>query len=205
MDLDKKEGVGVFGGTFDPIHNGHLVVAETVSHRLNLERIWFLPAGRPWLKSDRKISPAADRTEMVNLAIAGEPNYMLSTLETDHPGPSYTVDTISRIQEKLGLETPLFFIAGWDSITDLPKWKESQKLVKLCRIAAVPRPGASRPDIQTLNQIIPGIAESVILLDEPNVNISSTEIRQRVAAGLPILGMVPEKVAVYIRERGLYR
>jgi nicotinate-nucleotide adenylyltransferase len=196
--------IGVLGGTFDPIHNGHLVIAEEARARLNLTEVLFVPAGLPWLRMDSPISAAEHRVQMVRLAIGNTPYFKLSTMEVERAGPSYTVDTIAELKGQFGAEDELFFILGWDSLDELPRWREPERLIKLCRLAAVPRVGYSLPDLKALEAAIPGLANRVILLDTPLIDISASEIRQRVAHGLPIGRLVPEPVDRYIREQGLY-
>ena len=197
--------IGVLGGTFDPIHSGHLVIAEEARLRLRLAKVLFVPAGQPWLKTGRNITPAAHRVEMVKRAIAANPYFELSTVEVDRPGPSYTVETITILQQQLGAEARIFFLVGWDSLAELPEWKEPAKLIQLCKLVAVTRPGFSRPDLKALESSVPGVTQSVIWLDIPPVDISSSDIRNRVAQGLSIHGLVPEEVESYIKEQKLYR
>jgi len=196
--------IGVLGGTFDPIHNGHLAVAEEVRSRLSLSEILFVPAGRPWLKGDTPISPAKHRVEMVRLAVADKPYYKVSTMEIDRAGPSYTVDTMGELRAKIGAGDELFFILGWSSLAELPQWKEPARIIELCKLVAVPRPGYLRPDLRSLETSIPGLGQRVTILDKPEVDISASDIRERVAKGLSISGLVPEAVERYIREKGLY-
>ena len=196
--------IGVLGGTFDPIHQGHLVIAEEVVTRLNLAEILFVPAGQPWLKMDYPISAAEHRVQMVRLAIAGKPGFKLSTMEIERAGPTYTVDTIVQLQAQLGAGTELFFILGWDNLNELPQWREPARLVKLCHLVAVPRPNYPLPDLNSLEAAIPGLTSSTIILDTPEIDISASEIRQQVAQGLPISHLVPAPVNRYIREHRLY-
>ena len=196
--------IGVLGGTFDPIHNGHLVVAEEVRDQLKLSEVLFVPAGQPWLKPDSPIAAAEHRVQMVRLALAGKPYFKLSTLEIERGGPSYTVDTIAELQAQLGIGDELFFILGWDSLVELPQWKEPARLVKMCRLVAVPRPGYSVPDLKALEAAIPGLSQQVIVLDKPEIDISASAIRSRVARGLSIRHLVPEAVDRYIHQHGLY-
>jgi nicotinate-nucleotide adenylyltransferase len=195
--------IGVFGGTFDPVHNGHLAIAEEVRTQLALQEVWFVPAGQPWLKTGRTISPREQRVAMVELAIAGKPYFKLSKLEVAKPGPSYTIDTMVELKRQLK-KAELFFIMGWDSLNSLPLWKESYRLIKICRLVAIPRPGSPPPDLIVLEKAIPGLSKNVVMLDKPNLDISATEIRDRVAKGLPIDGLVPEAVAQYIKRNRLY-
>ena len=196
--------IGVLGGTFDPIHNGHLVVAEEVRVRLNLGEILFVPAGQPQLRANNPILAAEHRVQMVRLAITEKSHCKLSTVEIERVGPSYTVDTIAELRRQVGSQDEFFFILGWDNLAELPKWREPWRLVKMCCLVAVPRPGSPLPDLRSLEVQVPGLAGRVIVLDSPRVDISASEIRQRVACGLSIGHLVPEPVAQYIREHGLY-
>jgi nicotinate-nucleotide adenylyltransferase len=197
--------VGVLGGTFDPIHSGHLIIAEEARLKLRLARVLFVPAGQPWLKTDRTISPAAHRVEMAKRAIAANPHFELSAVEVDRSGPSYSVGTIAILQQQMGAGARLFFLIGWDSLAELPQWKEPDRLIQLCKLVAVTRPGFSRPDLKALESLVPGVTQSVVWLDIPPVDISSTDIRKRVTQGLSIHGLVPEGVESYIKEKRLYR
>ena len=197
--------VGVIGGTFDPIHNGHITIAEEVRRRLNLTYVLFIPAGQPWLKSKFPITEAIDRLEMVRLAIAPYPYFKLSRIEIDRQGPSYSVDTLEELRNELGADSRLFFILGWDIVVQLPQWHEVARLIKLCELVVIPRPGYSVPDLESLDREIPGITKHVILLDSPRLEISATDIRDRVAQGRSISNLVPEAVYRYIKEKRLYQ
>ena len=196
--------IGVLGGTFDPIHNGHLAVAEEVRSRLDLTVILFVPAGQPWLKMDNRVASAEHRVQMVRLAIAGEPYLKLSTVEVERPGPTYTVDTMAELQAQLEAENELFFILGRGSLAELPQWKEPSRLITLCRLVVVPRPGYPHPELKALEALIPGLSQRVILLDKPEIDISASEIRGRVARGLSISRLVPGPVESYIKQHKLY-
>ena len=196
--------IGVLGGTFDPVHIGHLKVAEEVTARLNLSEVIFTPAGQPWLKADNLISAAEHRLEMVRLALSGKDNFKLSTMEIDRTGPTYTVDTMAELQSQLGADDELFFILGWDNLAQLPQWHEPSRLIELCRLVAVPRVDYPPPDLASLEVTIPGLSERVILLEEPRIDINASEIRQRVRQGLSIRNLVPEAVEGYIKEHRLY-
>jgi nicotinate-nucleotide adenylyltransferase len=206
---ERKEGstnmkIGVLGGTFDPIHRGHLLIAEEARERLSLAEVYFVPAPRTPLKEDISILGIEHRVQMVRLAITECPYFKLSTVEIDRPGPSYTVDTIVELQDRLGHETELFFIIGMDSLAQFHRWKEPSRIVEMCHLVAVPRPGHTVPETGFLEALVPGISERLIVLDKPVVGISATEIRERVARGLPINHLVPERVAEYIEKNGLY-
>jgi nicotinate-nucleotide adenylyltransferase len=196
--------IGVLGGTFDPIHIGHLKVAEEVTASLSLGEVIFVPAGQPWLKGDNLISPAKHRLEMLRLALAGKANFKLSTMEVDRPGPTYTVDTMAEFEAELGSRDELFFILGWDNLTQLPRWHEPSRLIKLCRLVAVPRVDYPPPDLTALDAVIPGLSQRVILLEKPRIDINASEIRQQVARGLSIHHLVPAAVEGYIKEHRLY-
>jgi nicotinate-nucleotide adenylyltransferase len=196
--------IAVLGGTFDPIHIGHLILAEEVGARLNLAEILFVPAGQPWLKVDSPISPAEHRVEMVRLAIADKPYFKLSTMEIERAGPTYTVDTIAELKAQLGTEDELFFILGWDNLAELPRWRQPSRLITMCRLVAVPRPGYPLPNLKALGASIPGLSQRVTLMDKPEIDISASAIRDRVAQGLSIHRLVPEPVERYIKEHKLY-
>ena len=194
--------IGVLGGTFDPIHIGHLVVAEEARIKFGLREVLFVPAGQPWLKLGRNITLAVHRVEMVRRAIADNPHFKLCTLEVERPGPSYTVDTLTMLRKQLGSEASLFFILGRDTLAELPLWKEPEKLVQLCRLVVVPRLGSK--DLKHLETAIPGLLDKVIQLDMPVIGISSSGIRQRIAQGLSIRYLVPAEVEKYITEQKIY-
>ena len=202
--MEQRMKIGVLGGTFDPIHMGHLRVAEEVTARLNLSETIFMPAGQPWLRADSLISPAEHRVEMLRLALAGKPHFKLSTMEVDRPGPTYTVDTMAELKRQLGPAVELFFILGGDNLTQLPQWHEPSRLIELCRLVAVPRVGYPDIDLSSLDAAIPGLSGRVILLDEPCIDINASIIRQRVARGLSIQNLIPEAVERYIKEYRLY-
>jgi nicotinate-nucleotide adenylyltransferase len=203
--------IGILGGTFDPVHIGHLVVAEEARVKLGLSEVLFVPAGKPWLKLDRDITPSVHRVEMVRRAIADNPYLKLSTLEVDRPGPSYTVDTLTALQKRLGKEARLFFILGRDMLAELPQWKEPKILAELCQLVVAPRlvlseaQGSSPIALKRLEKAMPDLLDKVMQLDMPVIGISSSAIRQRVAQGLSIRYLVPPGVEKYIAEQKLYR
>ncbi len=193
--------IGVLGGTFDPIHIGHLIVAEEARIKLGLEEVLFVPAGEPWLKQDRDVTPAIHRVEMVRRAIADNPDFKLSTLEVDRSGPSYTVDTLQALQEQLS-ETSLFFVLGRDTLAELPLWKEPRKVIQLCRLVVPPRLGSR--DLRHLEESMPGLMTRVVQLDMPVIGISSSGIRHRLAQGMSVRYLVPPGVEAYITEQRIY-
>ena len=194
--------IGVLGGTFDPIHIGHLVVAEEARIKLELREVLLVPAGQPWLKLDRNITAAVHRVEMVRRAIADNPHFRLCALEVERPGLSYTVDTLTMLRKQLGSEASLFFILGRDTLAELPLWKEPEKLVQLCRLVVAPRLGSK--DLKHLETAVPGLLDKVIQLDMPVIGISSSGIRHRIAQGVSIRYLVPPEVEKYIREQRIY-
>jgi len=196
--------VGILGGTFDPIHRGHIVIAEKARKKFKLEKVIFIPAGQPWLKTDHEISTAPHRVEMVKRAIAGKKYFEISNMEVDRTGPSYSVDTVEELYRQLGGGTAIYFLVGWDSLAELPQWHEPSRLIKICKLVAVTRTGVIRPDLKTLEAYVPGVTGSVMWLDIPPIDISSSDIRERVAKGLTIDGLVPKQVEGYIKENRLY-
>jgi len=196
--------IGVLGGTFNPVHNGHLLIAGVAKDALDLDVVYFIPAARTPLKDGTEILPARHRVEMVRLAISAFSYFKLSEIEIDRPGPSYTVDTIAGLRENIGAQNEIYFIIGLDSLAQLPQWKEPGRLIKLCRLASVPRPGYSLPEMTALEKAIPGLSKRLTVLDKPLTDISATEIRERVKKGLSITGLVPAPVAEYIKKNGLY-
>lgn len=196
--------IGVLGGTFDPIHFGHLGLAEEVKARLALDEILFVPTGRPWLKANTPISAAEHRVEMVRLAIADKPYFKLSAMEVERAGPSYTVDTIAELQARFGAGNKLFLILGRDSLTEFPYWREAARLIQMCHLVVASRPGYPYPDLNYLDSLIPGISQRVTILDKPEIDISASDIRSRVAWGLSVSHLVPNLIEKYIEQHKLY-
>jgi nicotinate-nucleotide adenylyltransferase len=197
--------MGVLGGTFDPVHLGHISLAVEACRQLKMSKVVFVPAGRQYFKAAALMSLAEDRINMLKLALTDKPDFEISLLEIQRPGPSYAVETLARIKEPLETGDELFFILGWDSLLTLPRWQEPERLLALCKLVAAPRPGYPEPDMSALEKELPGITESTLVLDRPVMDISATEIRERVKEGLPIDDMVTPEVAQYIREKGLYK
>lgn len=196
--------IGLLGGTFDPIHIGHLIIAQEVRVRLDLDKIVFMPASHPWLKIDREITDARHRLAMIKLAIASDSCFEISTAELDRPGPTYTVDTVEALKAESNPTDELYFIVGSDALADFPRWKEPERVVSLCQIVQVERPGSSNIDLAALKPLIPGVSSCLRPVDVPQIDISSTAIRERVMMGYPIRYMVPFGVEAYIHEHGLY-
>jgi len=202
-----RSKIGVLGGTFDPIHLGHLIVAEDLRQKLGLGEVLFVPAGRPWLKlkEEKPISPAEHRLAMVRLAVASNPYFKVSTMEIDRPGLSYSIDTVLELKAKLGAKSEIYFIVGPDALAELPKWKDPARLVEICQVVGIGRPGHAQADLSTLESSIPGVSQRIMLMNVPQIDISATEIRRQVAQGLSIRYLVPEAVEKYIQEHELYR
>lgn len=198
------KNIGILGGTFDPVHLGHLALAEEARQQLLLAEFVFIPAGRPYFKAAACITPAGHRVKMLTMALEGKPYFKISLMEIQRPGPSYTVDTILRMKDTLDAGDEIFFVLGWDSLLSLPRWQEPERLISLCRIVAAPRPGYPRPDMSILEKDLPGISQRTVVLEKPVMDISSTDIRERARQGLPIDHLVPRAVAGYIKEKRLY-
>lgn len=192
---------GVLGGTFDPVHVAHLIIAEHAREALALDLVLFVPAGDPWRKSHRAITAAEHRLAMLTLAIAGNDAFGVSDLELRRDGPTYTADTLAALAGER-LDDEFWFIAGADALADLPNWHEPARIVKHARLAVAPRDAR---DADVLAQGVAEFRDRIDLFDAPRLEISSTEIRARVAEGRSIRYLVPDAVAAYIAETGLYR
>ena len=204
----RPDSIGIMGGTFDPVHNGHLAIAAHVQAALGLERILFIPAARPPHKPADSLAAVADRVAMVRLAIAHHPGFELSLIEVERPGPSWTADTVAELatQERAAGRIPdLTLILSDETFRDLPAWHEPERLLAACRIAVVQRPGYAAPDRSWLAAQAPGAADRVDFLEGPRLDISSTSIRKLVAEGRSIHGLVPDAVERYVAEHRLYR
>jgi nicotinate-nucleotide adenylyltransferase len=195
--------VGLLGGSFDPVHVGHLHIARQARRRLDLDPVVFVPAGRPPHKLDQALTGPDHRFEMVRLALDGEPHFTLSRIDLDRPGPCYSVDTVRLMQERWGPEARIHFLIGADSLVDLPGWYRPRQLLELCQVVAVGRPGY-RVDLAALERRFAGAPPVILLESMPLVDVSSTDIRRRVAEGRSIEGLVPPAVAAYIKTHGLY-
>lgn len=200
--------IGVMGGTFDPIHVGHLAAAEEAREALGLTTVLFMPAGLPPHKLDQPITPAEHRVAMVELAIGGNPAFELSRLEVDRPGPSYTLDTVAALvdgETAAGRAPDIVVILSVEALLGLPTWHEPARLLRMARVAAVPRDGFAAPGRSWVAEHFPGHEERVTFLAAPRIKLSATEIRDRVASGRSIRYLVPDAVIGYIGDHGLYR
>ncbi len=194
--------VGVLGGSFDPVHAGHLGLAKAAYEQADLDSVLFVPAGYQWRKADRRMAPAGERCEMVRLAIAGHPHFGLVTLEVEREGPSYSDVTLAALrEERPGAE--LVFILGQDTLADLPNWHAPERVLELATLAVAGRAGDGGT---AASEALPGgLRGRFIWLDMPPVNVSATDIRERVRAGRSIEGLVPDAVREYIAAENLYR
>lgn len=197
--------VGILGGTFDPPHIGHLWLATLAVDGLGLDHVLLMPAARPPHKGASTISNAADRVMMTRLAIGGDPALDLSLVEMERPGPSYTVDSLAQLRTHLGDDVGLVLIMAADSFAEIGTWREPDRLLELAEWAVGPRPGTSMPDRDSLRERFGPRASRIHLLDGPSLDVSSSGIRARVAAGRPIRYLVPRAVEELIASRGLYR
>jgi nicotinate-nucleotide adenylyltransferase len=199
--------LGILGGSFNPIHLGHLVLAETAREALGLERVIFIPAKLPPHKTAAALAGGADRLAMVRLAVAGNPAFTVSDIELRRPGVSYTVDTVRALREKLGAGTQIYFLIGMDTVAELGAWREIARLARLCKFVPLSRPGHSSANAAALERAVGRLPARAILkraLVMPLIGISSSEIRRRAAAGRTIRHLVPDAVAAYIRRKHLY-
>ncbi len=196
--------IGVFGGTFDPIHIGHLILAEEAWFQLRLDCVYLAPAGNPPHKLGRHMAPVADRLCMAELATADIEYALISRIDADRPGPHYTSDMVRLLRKQTGPDSDIYFLMGMDSLHDLPTWHEARWLVDNARLVAL-----SRHDVEldwtTLEAALPGIRSRVTILDMPELEIASHVIQQRVRNGQPIRHMVPRVVEAYIKKHGLYQ
>ncbi|GAA1410806.1 nicotinate-nucleotide adenylyltransferase [Catellatospora coxensis] len=190
--------IGIMGGTFDPIHHGHLVAASEVADRYALDEVVFVPTGRPWQKTEHAVTPAEDRYLMTVIATASNPRFSVSRVDIDRIGPTYTVDTLRELRDQYGEKTELFFITGADALSKILSWKDAEQLFELAHFVGVTRPGFMLTDAH-----LP--ADVVSLVQVPAMAISSTDCRRRVAAGQPVWYLVPDGVVQYITKRHLYR
>jgi nicotinate-nucleotide adenylyltransferase len=190
--------IGIMGGTFDPIHNGHLVAASEVADRFSLDEVVFVPTGEPWQKTGSAVSPAEDRYLMTVIATASNPRFHVSRVDIDRPGPTYTVDTLRDLREHYGGDAALYFITGADALERILSWKDAAEMFKLAHFVGVTRPGFRLSDAH-----LP--ADTVSLVQVPAMAISSSACRERVAAGKPVWYLVPDGVVQYIAKRCLYR
>lgn len=197
--------VGLLGGTFDPPHYGHLLLAQEAAWQLQLEQVLFLPARLNPLKQAEPTSSAEHRVRMVELAIADNPLFALSRAELDRPPPSYTVHLLRNLHQEWGEDCDLFFLSGADVLAELASWYQPEEVLRLATLVAVGRPGWPAPDISHLAARVPLARTRVLPLQMLGVDISSTEIRTRLRTGHPVHYLLPPAVAAYAMDHALYR
>lgn len=194
--------VGVMGGTFNPIHTGHLVTADEARHAFGLAEVIFVPAGTPWQKDESDLAPAEDRYLMAVVATSSDPAFSVSRIELDRDGPSYAIDTLRALRAAQP-DAELYFITGADAILQILTWKDPDRVLAEARFIAATRPGY---DLDRLEKELPaGLEERVTFMEVPALAISSTDVRRRVREGRPVRYLVPQGVSAYIEKRGLYR
>ena len=196
--MARAQRLGVMGGTFDPIHHGHLVAASEVAQFFMLDEVVFVPTGQPWQKDDRKVSPSEDRYLMTVIATASNPRFSVSRIDIDRAGPTYTIDTLRDLRAERGKEAELFFITGADALSRMMSWQDVNELFELAHFV-----GCTRPGHRLTGHGLP--EDRVSLLEIPALAISSTDCRERVAHGQPIWYLVPDGIVQYIAKRRLYR
>jgi nicotinate-nucleotide adenylyltransferase len=197
----------LFGGSFDPVHHGHLIVARSVAEQIGVQRIWLVPAACPPHKPQRVLAPGQDRLAMCRLAVAGDPLFEVTDCELVRGGPSYTLLTVQEFARALPAGSELFWLIGTDSLAELAGWHQVRELVRGCTLVTARRAGSAVPDEAALASIVGAEAAARIrsyILPTPRIDISATEVRERVAAGRDIRYLVPPAVAEYIAARGLY-
>jgi nicotinate-nucleotide adenylyltransferase len=201
--MSQPARVGIYGGTFDPIHHGHLAIAEEARVALALSRVIVVPAARQPLKHGAQGAPPPDRLAMVRLACADNSAFTVADLELRRPPPSYTVDTLRELRDELGAATELWLILGADAARELPRWQRVDQLVALARLGIVGRPGYEL-DLAALEAALPALAGRYRVIEGPQLAISSSDLRRRLTLGMPIRYQVPEPVHAYIAAHNLY-
>jgi len=201
-----NSAIGIMGGTFDPVHYGHLVTAESVRAHYGLQEVVFVPTGMPPHKSPQLVSEAEHRYLMTVLATATNPAFSVSRSEIDRPGPSFTADTVREVRRSRGRQTEVMFITGADAVRQLATWSRLDEIFQYCEVVAASRPGYPFAEFeQEIAQLPRSVRQRIHFLEVPALAISSSDIRHRVAEGMPIRYLVPESVKSYIDKMGLYR
>jgi nicotinate-nucleotide adenylyltransferase len=199
--------IGIFGGTFDPVHLGHLIVAEQCREQARLDQVLFVPAARPPHKVEHHLTPFAQRVEMLALACAGYPSLQIEEMEKDRPGPSFTVETVEQIHQRHP-EAELFLMLGADTLHDLPHWYEPARIVRLARILVVPRSDwvmLSPEELRKSLRLPPDVPLQMQLISVPAIGIASRDLRRRAAEGSSLRFLVPRAVEMFIQEKRLYQ
>ncbi len=188
--------IGILGGTFDPIHNAHLLLAEQAREQLKLDRVLFIPAGDPWRKASRRVAPAQHRLVMTRLAVAGDPGFVVDDCEVTRDGPTYTADTLRELRDRYAGDE-LYLLLGEDALADLPFWHEPESIAENATIVVAPRGGVVLPELP----FDPG---RIVRISMPFLDVSSTDLRARGRRGQSLRYLVPDAVAEYIREHKVY-
>jgi nicotinate-nucleotide adenylyltransferase len=199
---EQRQRIGVLGGTFDPVHNGHLYIGDALRTALDLDGVLWVPASRPPHKSDQIVSSDKDRLAMLDLALAGSAIDEISTIDINRSGPSYTADTLEILAERFPTAR-LFFLMGEDSLRDLSTWHHPERILRVAELAVAGRPGVDT-DLQSLEFQVPGVRKRVHVVPTEEMAISSSDIRRRVRENQSIRGLVPASVEAYIQNHGLY-
>jgi len=197
--------VGILGGTFDPIHIGHLIVAEEARYQLGLGRVIFLPAGKPYFKKDRIVSTKSDRLEMIKLGIKDNPLFEVSEIELAREGPTYSIDSIKRLKKELGDNVQLCFLIGMDALADMHKWKHPAELIEICQVVGLTRAEYDAFDWAKIEGKMPGAMQKIKIIEVSKIGVSSTDVRMMVASGISVRYLVPDAVVRYIEEHKLYK
>lgn len=196
--------LGILGGTFDPVHRGHLLLAAAASDEVGLDRVVFVPAGQPWRKADRHITSAEHRLAMLQLALEGDETFEIATLELEREGPSYAADTLEVLRRDHP-EDELFFILGEDALADVPNWVHPERILELATLVVARRAGVEQGAVEEAGQRLAGLLDRVVWLKMPLLDVTATAVRERVRRGLPIGDLMPPAVEAYVREHELYR
>ena len=201
MEADAR--IGIMGGTFDPVHNGHLAIARSAAEQLELSQVLFIPAGNPHFKRNQEVTSASQRADMVALAIEDDSLFALDLCEVERRGITYTADTLEELTQRYE-GARLFFIMGTDSAITLPGWKRAEDVARLCTIVVAKRPGQSTERVREA-LATSSVDFDVMYLDVPQIDVSSTQLREDVARGRDVSAMIPALVEAYISQMGLYR
>ena len=195
---------GIFGGTFDPIHNGHLAVAEYVRTEMSLDQVLFVPAGRPWFKEGQTVTDAMHRLEMTRLGVADNPRFAVSDTEVRRDGPTYTFDTLVELRREKGKGVEFYLILGIDALNELHRWRKPCDVLDMAAIVGVTRPGSEAVDRAALDSIREDASGEVVIVDGPRIHISAADIRRRMSEGLSVRGIIPQAVEDYAKRHVLY-
>ena len=196
--------LGVLGGTFDPVHVGHLIIAEILAHRLKLDHVLILPAANPPHKAGHMITPGDLRLEMIERSIGGAPRLSASSIDLDRPGPSYSSDTLRALRSELGGDIEIYFLMGMDSLRDFPNWHAPDEIARLARLGVARRPGVDVSPREIARQV-PNLRNRIEIVGVPLIDVASSDIRDRARNGRPFRFQVVPSVADFIEDRGLYR